>query len=149
MSMIYSQPALRKVKVLINTFLFNFKIYNLDADDMFYFGIFCAPQTYANYKWDLIYDKNNDFDIPHELYASCSTPESRLDFVNTTIIEVLTNKIVKPDWMKFIENESSCGVCFNQPSNFLRIEPKKEEYRTIAKALIDFLYSPNRTKIVY
>ena len=149
LSMIYSQPSISEVKKLINQFLFTFKIYDVDANDMFYYGIFCAPETYANYRWDMIYDTEERLEIPPELYAPCTTSQSRTEYVKQIINSVLKYEIIKPEWMKFIEMESTCNHSNNQPSNFLRLLPKKEKYKSIGECLINFLYSPNRTTVVY
>lgn len=142
-SVIYSQPSIAEVKKLINTFLFTFKIYDLDANDMFYFGVFCAPETYANYPW-YIFQNASNFEIPEELSAPCSNSESRIEYVKVIMNDIIKNKLPKPEWMLFIENitDSFCGV---QSSNFLYLLPKKEEYKNIGEQLIEFLYSPNRT----
>ena len=149
LSTVYSQPSIDKVKQLVNTFLDAFGHYTIDFDDMFYYGIFCSASTYANYDWDGLVNQENDFEIPFNLYAPCTTSEDRIEYVENIIEAVMKNEIQKPGWMKFIEMESSCD-CYNvQPSNFLRLYPKKEEYKGIGESLIEFLYSPNRTQVVY
>lgn len=143
-SLIYSQPAIEEVKTLINTFLFTFKIYDVNANDMFYYGVFCAPETYANYDWAFMSD-TSDFEIPHELYSSCSTADSRQEYVKTIMKDIMISEAIKPEWMKYIENIVSCGFCDEQPSTFLYLIAKNEKYEKIGKQLINFLYSPNRT----
>lgn len=150
-STIYSQPAIKEVKKLVNTFLYNFGYCGLDFDDMFYCNVFCSASTYANYNWRELELQEPNFEIPHNLSSICSTSEDRIDYVEGVIKDVMTKVIDKPEWMMFIENESKCDCeCFDlQPSNFLRLYPKKEEYKAIGECLIDFLYSPNRTRVVY
>lgn len=151
LSTIYSQPSIDKVKQLVNTFLYTFGHYTLDFDNMFYYGIFCSASTYANYDWVELDREAINFEIPFNLTSSCSTSDERINYVETIIEDVMLNKIEKPEWMLFIENETSCGdnCCEVKPSNFLRLYPKKEEYKGIGESLIEFLYSPNRTQVVY
>ena len=121
----------------------------MDFTDMFYYGIFCATTTYANYDWETLVQKEHKFDIPFNLYSPCSTSEDRIRYVEIVIDEVLHKKIAKPEWMKYIEMESGCGACDLQPSNYLRLLPKSEKYKTLAECLINFLYSPNKITVVY
>lgn len=148
LSLIYSQPSIEALKEMVNNFL-KLNPYNtLTIDDLFYYGVFCASITYANYDW--LYEKINDkFEVPEILYAPCATEEERLDYVDRIIDEVMKGEIKKPDWMTFIEIESNCNVCDNQPSNFLRLKSKDDKYNKLAETIINFLYSPNRTTVVY
>lgn len=148
---IYSQPSIDEVKNLVNTFLRTFGHYEISFDDIFYCGVFCSSTTYANYDWQSLYESGVNFHIPFNLISPCSNLSERLNYVDMAIDEVIKGKITKPEWMQFIEMESSCGdeCCDIQPSNFLRLFPKKEEYITLAEALIKYLYSPSRTKVCY
>lgn len=148
---IYSQPSIEPLKELVSNFLTTFGIYDISIDDMFYYNIFCSASTYANYNWEYLIQNSVDFDIPFNLYAPCSTSDERIDYVETIIKDVLLGNIKKPEWMIYIEMESHCdnSLCEQQPSNFLRLLPKDEKYEVIGKSLIEFLYSPNRTSVVY
>lgn len=146
---IYSQPSIEAFETLVYTFLKTFQIKNKDINDMFYYNVFCSAPTYANYDWETVVLGNPSFKVPFNLYAPCSQEKDRIEFVEMTIKEVLEGKTEKPGWMTFIEMETSCGPCDSQPSNFLRLMPKDEKYRELGEALIDFLYSPNRTTVAY
>ena len=145
---IYSQPSIEALRELVNTFFNVFEIEDKTFDDMFYYGVFCAPETYANNDWESLLGYNN-FDIPQNIYAVCSTSQERVNYVNMIIDEVIKGEIEKPDWMTYVEMETSCNEYDQQPSNFLRLIPKDEKYKELGEKIISFLYSPNRTTVVY
>lgn len=148
LSLIYSQPSIDTLKEMVNEFIELFSNKNLTIDDLFYYGVFCADITYANYEWSYLI-VNSKFEIPEILYAPCATEEERLDFVMRTIKEVMKGEIEKPEWMVYIEMETDCDGYEHQPSNFLRLIPKEEKYKELGEKIISFLYSPNRTTVVY
>ena len=152
---IYSQPSVESAKKLINCAI-DLLVPNgttVNADTMFYYGVFCSSSTYANYDWLKLIESELPFGLPFEvpfnLYSSCSTSDERINYVESVIKDVLMGNITKPEWMIFIEMESNCGCCEVQPSNFLRLLPKEEKYEEFGQRLIDFLYSPNKTTVVY
>lgn len=148
LSLIYSQPSVDSLREMVNEFIDVFSDKNLTIDDMFYYGVFCATITYANYEWSYLL-VNNTFDIPEVFYAPCATEEERIDYVIQTMEDVMKGEITKPEWMTYIEMETDCDCYGHQPSNFLRLIPKEEKYKELGEKIIKFLYSPNRTTIVY
>ena len=109
---------------------------------MFYYGVFCKPQTYSNFVgWEKA--QREGIEVPEILTAMCPTPSEKEDFVKRIIIEIIRGEIEKPEWMKYVEEEMSCNCCNAAPSTFLTLIPKDEKYRILAARLLDFLYSPN------
>ena len=113
-----------------------------EFDDMFYYGVFCKSVTYANFNgWEKA--QREGIEVPEILTAMCPTPSEREDFVKRIIIEIIRGEIEKPEWMKYVEEETVCSCCNAAPSTFLILIPKDEKYRILAARLLDFLYSPN------
>ena len=137
---IYSSPCIEPLQELINEMLLIFNS-PLRVDDIFYYGVFCKPETYANYQhWD---EAPENLEVPFELTNTCSTSNDRTNYVNNVIKEVLRGEIDKPSWMIYIEMEEVCNEYEQAPSTFLYIEVKDETYQILAEKLINFLYSPN------
>lgn len=137
---IYSSPCIEPLQELINEMLLIFNS-SLRIDDIFYYGVFCKPETYANYQhWD---EAPESLEVPFELTNTCSTPNDRTNYVNNVIKEVLRGEIDKPSWMIYVEMEEVCNEYEQAPSTFLYIEVKDETYKILAEKLINFLYSPN------
>ena len=137
---IYSSPCIEPLQELINEMLLIFNS-PLRIDDIFYYGVFCKPETYANYQhWD---EAPENLEVPFELTNTCSTPNDRTNYVNNVIKEVLRGEIDKPSWMIYVEMEEVCNEYEQAPSTFLYIEVKDETYKILAEKLINFLYSPN------
>ena len=113
-----------------------------ELNDMFYYGVFCKQNTYSNFNgWEKA--QGEGIEVPEMLTSVCPTPSEREDFVKRTINEIIKGEIEKPEWMKYVEEESVCSCCNAAPSTFLTLIPKDEKYRTLADRLLDFLYSPN------
>ena len=113
-----------------------------ELNDMFYYGVFCKQNTYANFNgWEKA--QGEVIEVPEMLTSVCPTPSEKEDFVKRTINEIIKGEIEKPEWMKYVEEESVCSCCNAAPSTFLTLIPKDEKYRTLADRLLDFLYSPN------
>lgn len=137
---IYSSPCIEPLQELINEMLLIFNS-PLRIDDIFYYGVFCKPETYANYQhWD---EAPENLEVPFELTNTCSTSNDRTNYVNNVIKEVLRGEIDKPSWMIYVEMEEVCNEYEQAPSTFLYIEVKDETYKILAEKLINFLYSPN------
>ena len=137
---IYSSPCIEPLQDLINEMLLIFNS-PLRIDDIFYYGVFCKPETYANYQhWD---EAPENLEVPFELTNTCSTSNDRTNYVNNVIKEVLRGDIDKPSWMIYVEMEEICNEYEQAPSTFLYIEVKDETYKILAEKLINFLYSPN------
>lgn len=137
---IYSSPCIEPLQELINEMLLIFNS-PLRIDDIFYYGVFCKPETYANYQhWD---EAPENLEVPFELTNICSTSNDRTNYVNNVIKEVLRGEIDKPSWMIYVEMEEICNEYEQAPSTFLYIEVKDETYKILAEKLINFLYSPN------
>ena len=113
-----------------------------ELNDMFYYGVFCKQNTYSNFNgWEKA--QGEGIEVPEMLTSVCPTPSEKEDFVKRTINEIIKGEIEKPEWMKYVEEESVCSCCNAAPSTFLTLIPKDEKYRTLADRLLDFLYSPN------
>lgn len=139
---IYSSPSVEALRKLITTFLEVFGIYDITPDDMFYYGVFCHATVYANFSWE---EAKGELDfIPGILLEDCSTSDDRVAYVEDVISQVMTGEIEKPEWMYYVEENSSCDSCEQMPSTFLRLIPKDEKYRELGCRFITFLYSPNR-----
>lgn len=137
---IYSSPCIEPLQELINEMLLIFNS-PLRIDDIFYYGVFCKPETYANYQhWD---EAPENLEVPFELTNTCSTSNDRTNYVNNVIKEVLRGEIDKPSWMIYVEMEEVCNEYEQAPSTFLYIEVKDETYKILAEKLINFLYSTN------
>ena len=137
---IYSSPCIEPLQELVNEMLLIFNS-PLRIDDIFYYGVFCKPETYSNYQhWD---EAPENLEVPFELTNTCSTSNDRTNYVNNVIKEVLRGEIDKPSWMIYVEMEEVCNEYEQAPSTFLYIEVKDETYKILAEKLINFLYSPN------
>lgn len=140
---IYSSESVEAIKRLFTELrgVFGYTLIP-EFDDMFYYGVFCKPNTYANFNgWEKA--QREGIEVPEILTAMCPTPSEREDFVKRTINEIIKGEIEKPEWMQYVEEETVCNCCNAAPSTFLTLIPKDEKYRTLADSLLDFLYSPN------
>lgn len=148
---IYSEPSIEKVKRMVDIFLTSFEIYGTDFDQMFYCGVFCATNNYALFDWHrVLREKNIDCEVPEIFLNTCATETEKIDYVKKVIEQIMKGEIEKPCWMKYIEMEADADdECKSQPSTFLRLLAKKNKYEYLGKMIIDFLYSPNRTTVVY
>lgn len=137
---IYSSPCIEALENLVEEMSLLFDL-TLKISDMFYYGVFCAEDTYANYKhWD---EAPERLDVPYELINPCSTANDRANYVYQVIQDVMKNGADKPDWMIYVEMEETCNEYEQAPSTFLYIEAKDSKYKALAEKLLDFLYSPN------
>ena len=137
---IYSSPCIEPLQELINEMLLIFNS-PLRIDDIFYYGVFCKPETYANYQhWD---EAPLDMEVPFYLTNPCSTEKDRMEYVKDIIVQVMKGEMDKPSWMIYVEMEEICNEYEQAPSTFLYIEVKDETYRILAEKLLNFLYSPN------
>lgn len=139
-TVIYSERSVDACKKLLNEFFLTFNVTGVDADDIFYYGVFCKDITYANFTdWS----EADGIDIPETLTNPCNGLETRLEYVNTIINKILTGEITKPAWMVYIEMHTSVDEYDQAPSTFLNLMPKDPKYTELANKLIEFLYSPN------
>ena len=60
-TVINSQPSIEALEKLISDFFGTFGMVET-IDDLFYYGVFCKPQNYDNFEFDIT--ENYDFDIP-------------------------------------------------------------------------------------
>lgn len=140
-TVIYSENCIESCKRLIDEFILTFNVTGVHSDDLFYYGVFCKDITYANFKgWD---DAPEDLEIPEIFKNSCATHTSREEYVREVIDMILRGEIEKPQWMVYIEMETSVDEYDQAPSTFLYLMPKDEKYCNLALRLIEFLYSPN------
>lgn len=140
---IYSSECVEPAKQLVNTFLNMFAFeQQLSFDDLFWYGVFCKPETYANYgHWDEINAETDGY--MDAITSPCASESERLDLVETLIDRIIKGETDKPEWMVQIEATEVCGEYEMAPSTFLYLIPKKAEYKELADSLINFLYSPN------
>lgn len=140
-TVIYSENSIEACKKLLEEFFITFNVIGVSADDIFYYGVFCKDITYANFTdWG---EESSDLDVPIILKDRCTGLSERLDFVNNIILKILKGEIVKPQWMVYIEMNTSVDEYDQAPSTFLNLMPKDEKYTNLANRLIEFLYSPN------
>lgn len=137
---INSQPSIDALKNLIKSIVSLYGVAE-QIDDMFYYGVFCKPQNYANYKFDK--GNNYEFEIPSILTSGYASEDARIEYVNMLIMKIMRENEKKPEWMKFVEMNIVCNDYGQAPSTFLHIIPKEEKYRDLSNRLIEFLYSPN------
>lgn len=135
---IYSSPCISYLRELIETLDSTFSIKD-KLDDMFWYGVCCNAETYANYKY---YERCNE-PVPDLLKNKCEPTSSKLTYVKGIINKVVKREIDKPGWMFFVEENESFNKFTDSPSTFLYLIPKDEKYAKIGKALTNFLYSPN------
>ena len=140
---IYSSESVEALKKLFTELRWVFGYTTVpELNDMFYYGVFCKPNTYSNFNgWEKA--QGEGIEVPEMLTSVCPTPSEREDFVKRTINEIIKGEIEKSEWMRYVEEESVCS-CYNAaPSTFLTLIPKDEKYRILADRLLEFLYSPN------
>ena len=140
-TVINSQPSIEALEKLISDFCSTFGMVET-IDDLFYYGVFCKPQNYANFEFDI--KENYGFDIPYNI-MNCQATEEKIDYVKKLINQIMRKEITKPEWMKYVEMNASCNEYNQAPSTFLQIIPKEKQYEVLAQRLIEFLYSPNLT----
>ena len=140
---VYSSESVEALKKLFTELRWVFGYTTVpELNDMFYYGVFCKPNTYSNFNgWEKA--QGEGIEVPEMLTSVCPTPSEREDFVKRTINEIIKGEIEKPEWMRYVEEESVCSCCNAAPSTFLILIPKDGKYRTLADRLLDFLYSPN------
>ena len=141
-TVVNSQPSIEALEKLISDFCSTFGIVET-IDDLFYYGVFCKPQNYANFKFDIT--EVYDFDIPYNITNCQAKEEEKIDYVEKLINQIMRKEITKPEWMKYVEMNASCNEYNQAPSTFLQIIPKEKQYEVLAQKLIEFLYSPNLT----
>lgn len=135
---VYSSPCISYLRELIESLNSTFSIKDT-LDDMFYYGVFCNMETYANYRG---YD-NCDCEVPMLLKDRCQSAAAKKDYVKGMIEGILKGTQDKPDWMFCVEENAYFNKFEDQPSTFLVLLPKDEKYVKFGEALTNFLYSPN------
>lgn len=141
-TVIYSQPCIEAFEKLIDEISHTFGLIET-IDDMFYYGVFCKSQNYANFYFDI--KENYNFEIP-KIISSCESNEKeRIDYVKKLIGQIIRKEIKKPQWMKYVEMSVNSNEFHASPSTFLYIEAKEDKYSNLGERLTEFLYSPNLT----
>ena len=128
---VYSSESVKAIKRLFTELRWVFG-YTLipEFDDMFYYGVFCKSVTYANFNgWEKA--QREGVEVPEILTAMCPTPSEKEYFVNIIIIEIIRCEIEKPEWLRYVEEETVCNCCNAAPSTFLILIPKDEKYRLL------------------
>ena len=138
-TVVNSQPSIEGLEKLMSAFFATFGMVET-IDDLFYYGVFCKPQNYANFEFDI--KENYGFDIPYNI-MNCQATEEKIDYVKKLINQIMRKEITKPEWMKYVEMNTICNKYGQAPSTFLQIIPKESKYKALAQRLIEFLYSPN------
>ena len=138
-TVVNSQPSIEALEKLMSAFFATFGMAET-IDDLFYYGVFCKPQNYANFEFDI--KENYGFDIPYNI-MNCQATEEKIDYVKKLINQIMRKEITKPEWMKYVEMNTICNKYGQAPSTFLQIIPKESKYKALAQMLIEFLYSPN------
>ncbi|MCD8206303.1 MAG: hypothetical protein LUD72_00030 [Bacteroidales bacterium] len=139
---VYSSPCVEALENLFACLTRDFFCEPLELSDVFYYGVFCKPETYANYA--RLVNIPSHVEFPSELTSECSTPAERLEYVKQVLGDILRKEIEKPEWMLYVEEDVYGDLCVVQPSTFLYLEPKNVQYQELGELLIDFLYSPNK-----
>lgn len=140
-SVIYSGASIQTLKDMINEFFFVFDIMDKNADDLFYYGVFCDNSVYVNFAhWDEV-PKN--IEVPDVLTNLCTREYERNEFVQKIIEQIMRGEIEKPEWMFWVEENTICDDYEQGPSTFLRLIPKDEDYATLGEKILAFLYSTN------
>lgn len=142
LTFIYSSSSVEPFEKLVNTILDLKGEHVLRVNDIFDYGVFCTTGTYTFYPW--CREGEYDFEIPEVLTSECTPIKEKEYFVNSVIEEVMEGKREKPEWMLYVEEEKSCNLFDDEPSNFLRIKTNYLEYMDLAEDLIAFLYSPSK-----
>lgn len=138
---VYSENSIEALEKLLKTFFDVFEITRVKPSDLFYSGVFCDIDTYANYN---NYDsaRKDSIKIPIELDSSCYDTEERENFVKTIMSLVLIREISKPEWMYFVEEHTMSVSGFEvKPSTHLYLKPKENKYKELGEKLIEFLES--------
>lgn len=135
---IYSSPCLSYLRELIDTLNPTFSVKD-KIDDMFWYGVFCKPETYSNYRE---YDRC-DCEVPEILTNEKVTQYERLSFIKSEMDKVIRGEKEKPGYFFFVEEYEAFNEYEDSPSTFLYLIPKEERYRKFGEALTNFLYSPN------
>ena len=141
-TVVNSQPSIEALEKLMSALFATFGMVET-IDDLFYYGVFCKPQNYANFQFNIT--EVYDFDLPYNITNCQAKEEEKIDYVKKLINQIMRKEITKPEWMKYVEMNASCNEYNQAPSTFLQIIPKENQYKLLAQRLIQFLYSPNLT----
>ena len=74
-TVVNSQPSIEALEKLMSAFFATFGMVET-IDDLFYYGVFCKPQNYANFKFDIT--ENYDFDIPYNIMNYQANEEEKI-----------------------------------------------------------------------
>lgn len=141
-TVVYSQPSIEAFENLMNTIIRTFGLVPT-LDEMFYYNVFCKDITYANYDWSEDESELNVMEAPDILTNGYASPIERLDYVRKLMKQITKGEVEKPTWMIHIEMNAEANEYGFQPSTFLYLIPKKEEFKELGEKIIKFLYSPN------
>ena len=133
-TVVNSQPSIEALENLMAGFFDTFGMVET-LDDLFYYGVFCKPQNYANFKFDV--REEYDFDIPYNITNQEANEEEKIDYVKKLINQIMRKEIKKPEWMKYVEMNASCNEYEQAPSTFLQIIPKESQYEVWLIRTID------------
>ena len=125
---VYSSPCISFLRELIESLDSTFSVKD-KLDDMFWYGIFCNPETYSNFRY---------YDLCKE-----EVPGTKLSYIKDTITKIIKGEIDKPEYFFYVEETESFNDFEDAPSTFLYLIPQDEKYRKFGEALTNFLYSPN------
>ena len=139
-TVVNSQPSIEALDNLLHEFYWSQGL-SYGIDDLFYYGVFCKPQNYVNFGYEI--NDDYDFEVPEELTSDCATYSEKMDFVKKIIRRIMHKEIEKPEWMKYVELTMDCNEYGMPPSTFLNLEAKDPSYKSVGERLIEFLYSVN------
>ena len=137
----YQDGSINPAKELINEMLSLSRITDKNADDIFYFGIFCEDDYYL----DTLSDKDLDVEYPYKYYPNSGygSPErkqweeGRTKWLENFQLSIMKGEIEKPQWM--IDIEEDCDSW--NPSSYLNIVPKDEKYAEFGNKISALLNS--------
>lgn len=138
----YQAGSIPPAKELVQAILDLQGIKDLTPDDVFYYDSRCNLDTYTDYINDYLEDEERD-----QFEAYCTengitdwdilSYKEQNSFIESILDKVMKKELTAPTWIADAEETSDS---YN-PSNYLVLIPKKEEYRDLADKLLSFLNS--------
>ena len=124
------QDSVGEAKELVNEMLKLSGVEDKNADDIFYYGVFCASRRYLDSE-----------DLP----SNCPTDkdwstknELQVEWLETIILSIMKNEIEEPEWM--MDCEKGNGYEWD-PDTYLCLVPKEEKYEKFGDKIKSLLGS--------
>lgn len=127
------QNSIKQAKDLVNEVL-RLSGSELNADDVFYYGVFCGSDRYGEYASDM--DTDDQDDVAKEI--SGLDWEERDKYIDVLKERILRGEIEVPSWWSDAEYDET-GDSWD-PDSYLTLLPKDEKYSELAnkiKALLN------------